>query len=233
VALAVPVVGLVVGLVAAIVVAPAAQAAAYRYWTYWQAPAGSWSFATAGPAATLPLDGAVEGWRFAVTTQSSSAHDAPTVAADFAAICGSTPAVEGRKRVALVIDPGAPEIAPAGQKPPAAIVTCVVADPSATGYQVLRSATTVRTESGLICAVADYPIDECAPIVDEPVASQPASATAAPESSPTAVNAMAPAAATPGSGSPIATIVVAALLIAGAATWGIIRRRDTRAQGHD
>ena len=49
-------------------IAPAARAeTAYRYWTYWQGNAGSWQFATQGSATSNPLDGAVEGWRFAIT----------------------------------------------------------------------------------------------------------------------------------------------------------------------
>ena len=123
----------------------AAQAAAYRYWTYWQGTAGDWSFATAGPASLVPEDGSIEGWRFAVTTQAGRAGDAPSAAASFDGICGATPTREGSKRVALVIDSGTAGIAPQGQTPPALVSTCVVVPSDATGYQVLRAVATGAT----------------------------------------------------------------------------------------
>lgn len=202
-----------------------AHAAAYRYWTYWQGGTGTWAFATAGPASLIPPDGSVEGWRFAVTTTAGNAIDAPQAAPDFAAICGSTPAQPNHKRVALVVDPGSPAIAPEGQTPPPPITTCVVAEPDATGYQVLRATTSVRTDKGLICAVSDYPSGECAPVVDDPVVSAAPSGPSEPSPSVTAsTTAMAPSgdSATP-SGAPwITAAVVALLAIVGIVLW---RRR--------
>lgn len=202
-------------------VAATAHAAAYRYWTYWQGGTGSWAFATAGPASLVPADGSVEGWRFAVTTTAGSAIDAPSVAPSFDAICGATPAENGRKRVALVVDPGSPAIAPEGQTPPATITTCVVAEPDATGYQVLRSTTSVRTDGGLICAVDDYPSGECAPVVDDPVPTD--SATAATPVDTTAMEAPAPGPAATSGGAPwITATVVLVLAVVALILW---RRR--------
>lgn len=176
---------LVVAAAIALGAAATADAAAYRYWTYWQGGTGSWTFATAGPASLIPADGSVEGWRFAVTTTAGAAIDAPVVSPSFDAICGATPAEVGRKRVALVVDSGLPTIASEGQTPPAPITACVVAEPGATGYQVLRSTTSVRTEGGLVCAIGDYPTGECAPVVDDSVG-----APAATAASPTGVTAV-------------------------------------------
>jgi hypothetical protein len=205
-----------------------AQAAAYRYWTYWQGSSSGWAFATAGPASTVPADGSVEGWRFAVTTQAGQSGDEPGVAPSFADICSQAAPQDGRKRVALVVDPGPTTIAPEGQTPPPMLATCIVAASDATGYQILRAAATVRTDNGLVCGVADYPTGECAPIVDDTFVSPtpsaaPSTATAA-ESSPTAT-AMAPAATPPadGASTPWATIGVVALLLLGAVVFS--RRR--------
>ena len=166
-----------------LIAAAPAHASAYRYWTYWQAPVGTtgWTFATQGAGTAIPLDGSVEGWRFAVTTRTGTQADMPSPAPDFATACASTPAVGGRKRIALVIDTGRPTDAPAGQQAPAPSVTCVVADEDATGYDVLRSVTDVRTESGFICGIGDYPVGECAPVLDDAaVAAIAAAASAAP-----------------------------------------------------
>jgi hypothetical protein len=220
---------LAIGLLAA---APA-QAAAYRYWTYWQGGSAGWTFATAGPGATVPPDGSVEGWRFAVTTKAGRSGDEPGTAPDFAAICGSTPAQDGSKRVALVVDPGPAAIAPAGQTPPAPTATCVVSATDATGYQVLRSVTTLRTDSGLICSLADYPTGECAPVVDD--AELDAAAATAPSAGPTpSANAAMPAAAAPGTGSgtPWATLAVGALLLVFAGVGAYRYRRGNRSDAH-
>lgn len=152
--------------------------AAYRYWTYWTADAGaaSWTFAAAGPASLLPPDGSVQGWRFAVTTTAGASSAQPQVTPAFAEICAGTPASPGHKRVALVIDPGTAADAPPGQQAGPVRTTCVVAEPDATGYQVLRSVVAVRAEgSGLICGIDGYPTGECASVVEAP--STPASST--------------------------------------------------------
>ncbi|MFM1965103.1 MAG: hypothetical protein RL134_828 [Actinomycetota bacterium] len=154
---------------AVVVVAPSAllptasQAAAYRYWSYWLGTDSAWSFANVGPAFRVPVDGTIEGWRFSVS--GIEGNSAPSFAADFDAVCGDTAAVEGRKRVAVVVDPGAAADAPDGEQPPGAWAMCVVAEERATGYDVLRAAATVRTERGLICGIGGYPARGCAEVI--------------------------------------------------------------------
>ena len=209
--------------------APPAQAAAFRYWTYWHSPSAGWTFASDGPASAVPADGAVEGWRFAVTTQAGSSADPPGEEPAFASICGDTPAQLGRKRVGLVIDPGPGAIAPDGQTPPPVTVTCVVAPTDATGFAILQSVVNVRTQSGLICALAEYPTGECAPVLDDATAQRIDQALAQTPTAPAAVSTAAPASSTATAqdrGSPVATIAVAVLLIAGAAAWALLRRRS-------
>ena len=159
-----------------LVVAAPAQAAAYRFWSYWQSPSGTWTFSQAGPSAVLPADGTVEGWRFGITTEGGSADAAPRVEPSFDALCGQTAPVAGSKRVGLVVDFGDAAEAPDGETPPAAIATCALVPEDANGYAVLRSVAQVRTESGMVCGIAGYPTGECAVVVDDPL---PAASAAA------------------------------------------------------
>jgi len=160
---------------AMLALAPAARAeTAYRYWTYWSVTDGAWRFATIGPASAVPVDGSVEGWRFAITSAAGSAGDAPEAnpATAFDSICGGTAAQPGVKRVALAIDFGMPQHAPDGERYPVDISTCVVGEQGATGYELLRSITDVRVGDGLICGITGYPLAECAELVeDRPLAS--------------------------------------------------------------
>lgn len=159
--------------VAVAVVVPSAvlpassQAAAYRYWSYWLGAEGGWTFANVGPAFRSPEDGTLEGWRFSVS--GVQGNHAPSFAADFEAVCGNTAPEEGRKRVAVVVDPGVTADAPEGEQPPGAWAMCVVAEPRATGYDVLRAAATVRAERGLICGIGGYPARGCADVIADPV----------------------------------------------------------------
>jgi hypothetical protein len=168
-----------IAVVAPTVLAPsAAQAAAYRYWSYWLGTDGGWAFANVGPAFRVPTDGTLEGWRFSVS--GVEGNHSPSIAADFDSVCASTPATDGRKRVAVVVDPGLASHAPDGEQPPGAWAMCVVAEPRATGYDVLRAAVTVRTDRGLICAIGGYPARGCAEVIADP---RP-TATKSPTSSP-------------------------------------------------
>jgi hypothetical protein len=223
-------------LAAVALVASPAQASAFRYWTYWQAPAGAtaWAFATQGPGTSLPADGDVEGWSFGVTTESGNLDDAPRTAPDFATICGASTAGQGSKRVALVIDTGESAIAPAGQAPPASTAVCAVVPQDATGYDILRSVVEVRVENGLVCGIDGYPTGECAPVLDDVEAeSLLAAAADAPSAEPVTTEAdtvSAPAAdvgsaPTSGSGTPLATLAVGVLLLGGAAFWYLRGRR--------
>jgi hypothetical protein len=216
---------LAVGLIGA----PGASAAAFRYWTYWHAPSGTWVFATDGPATAVPADGSVEGWRFAVTTQSGTAADSPSVAPSFETLCGATAPAAGSKRVGLVIDPGPSAIAPAGQTPPPTVATCMVVPENATGYEVMSKVAAVRTDGGLICSLAAYPAGECAAVLEDDEAQAIAQALAQSPTAAPAPVATSTAAPVPDQSSPVATIAVASLLIVGAAAWGVLHRRQTRA----
>ncbi|MET7294747.1 SCO2322 family protein [Streptomyces griseoloalbus] len=139
-----------------------AQAAGYRYWSFWEQDGTAWTYATQGPSLVRPADGDVQGFRFAVSEDSADAAK-PRGTADFATICARTPAREGLKRVALVIDFGTPADAPPGETPPGARTACAHVPPDATTSEALASvAKPLRYDTNaLLCAIAGYPGKGC------------------------------------------------------------------------
>ncbi|MFR9794725.1 SCO2322 family protein [Streptomyces sp. MS06] len=139
-----------------------AQATGYRYWSFWERDGGRWVYATQGPSTARPEDGAVQGFRFAVSEDSSDAAR-PRGTADFAAICARTPAREGSKRVALVLDFGVPADAPAGEAPPGERTACARVAPDATTAEALAAVAKPLRYDGnaLLCAIAGYPRKGC------------------------------------------------------------------------
>ena len=224
------VLSLLAGLLLAGTVATSARAEdGYRFWGYYQWTNGQWAFSQKGADAYVPADGAVEGWRFAL---GGAKPRVPRAAGDFGAICGKTPAETGKKRVALVVDPGTPEDAVSGETPGQAAGTCVVTDPKSTGAQVLAAAGPVRIEKGLTCGIAGYPAKGCGdqvknikvPATDAPVTLEIKAAvgsTAAPASA-TSDN----SSGTPWTGIIIAIVVV--VLLAGGGFF--LNRRRTAAK---
>jgi hypothetical protein len=139
-----------------------AQAQSFRYWGYYTADGsgGDWGFAQVGPAEAVPADGAVEGWRYAVTGEASSRF--PRAEADFALLCAGVEAEEGSKRVGVVIDYGTDEDAPEGEDVPAARGDCALLPLDATGSDVLAAVAELRVEDGgFICGIDGYPSSGC------------------------------------------------------------------------
>jgi hypothetical protein len=205
---------LVVSAAAVLAAAGPAEATAYRFWTYWHGTAaGGWTFSPVG-AGARPADGTVEGWRFTVSDAAGS-RTPPRATASFDSVCGGTPAVEGRKRVGLVVDFGTAADAPPGQQPPRGIDTyCAVVTPDASGYRVLQDYAAVRAEAGLVCAIAGYPTGECgapvAPSARPSPSAAPPTATSRPQAQSSApapaASASAPegaAGSTPSTGPPV------------------------------
>ncbi|MEU9432286.1 SCO2322 family protein [Streptomyces sp. NPDC048252] len=153
-----------------------AQAAGYRYWSFWDRSGDGWTYATQGPSTARPADGDVQGFRFTVSADSQDASQ-PRGAASFATICAKTPARDGSKRVALVIDFGTAADAPSGETPPSPRTACARVSPDATTAEALASvARPLRYDTNaLLCAIAGYPETGCgeqvsgqAPGTDEP-----------------------------------------------------------------
>ncbi|QOV38670.1 hypothetical protein IM697_09985 [Streptomyces ferrugineus] len=142
--------------------AQAAQAADYRYWSFWEREGDTWTYATQGPSTARPSDGDVQGFRFAVSANAADAAQ-PRGATGFAVICARTPAQDGTKRVALVIDFGTPADAPSGETPPARRTACARVAPDATTAESLAAvAKPLRYDTNaLLCAIAGYPQKGC------------------------------------------------------------------------
>jgi hypothetical protein len=150
---------------AVLTVAPA-HAAAYRFWGFYQVADGAWTFAQKGPDQTVPVDGTVEGWRFAVADTGDTRL--PRATLTFAQICGATPAQAGSKRVGLVVDFGRPaDGTDVAVTPPEPKAVCAVVPAAGTSTDVLRAAGELRIEKGLVCAVAGYPATDCGGEVKE------------------------------------------------------------------
>ncbi|GEC08996.1 hypothetical protein SSP24_66510 [Streptomyces spinoverrucosus] len=151
-----------------------AQAAGYRYWSFWERNGEAWTYATQGPATTRPADGDVQGFRFAVSEDSADASQ-PRGTADFATICADTPARDGTKRVALVIDFGTTSDAPSGETPPPARTACAQLSPDATTAEALAAvAKPLRyNTNALLCAIGGYPEKGCGEQVTDSKQSTP------------------------------------------------------------
>lgn len=152
----------VLGAVLAVLGTGTAQAAGYRYWSFWEGSGSGWAYATQGPSLVRPDDGSVQGFRFAVSADSQDAAK-PRHSPDFAKICADTPAEDGRKRVALVIDPGTATDAPDGETPPALRTACAQVPKDASSAEALASvAKPLRYGSdALLCAISGYPGSGC------------------------------------------------------------------------
>ncbi|MFG1812631.1 SCO2322 family protein [Kribbella sp. NPDC049174] len=224
------VLSLLAGLLLAGTVATNAQAEdGYRFWSYYQWSGGQWAFAQKGADGVVPADGAVEGWRYAL---GGAKPRVPRAAGDFEAVCGKTPAETGKKRVALVVDPGTPADARSGETPGPATGTCVVTDVNSTGAKILAAVSPVRIEKGLTCGIAGYPAKGCGdqvtninvPATDEPVTLQIDAAvgsTAAPASA---------ASESDEDGAPVTAIIVVAAAVVVLAGGGLVlsRRRSSQ-----
>ncbi|MEU9008572.1 SCO2322 family protein [Streptomyces sp. NPDC048479] len=161
---------LALGAVLTVLCAGPAQAAGYRYWSFWQSGGGKWTYATEGPATARPSGGSVNGFRFSVSEDSRDSAQ-PRTAPDFEAICGRTPPKDDTKRIALVIDSGTQADAPEGETPPASRSACAQVGKDATSAEALASvAKPLRYNSeALLCAISRYPQSGCG----EQVATKP------------------------------------------------------------
>lgn len=208
------------------VAAPANAATTYRYWSYWMgndttSSSPKWGYAIEGAGTRVPRDGDVEGWRFGLAGQTSDIYPEPLP--DFSTICANVEQSPDVKRVAIVVDPGDPAEAPAGEAPAGPISTCVQIEDSATGLDVLASVAQIRLDAGFVCGINGYPASECAPLVDDTDTMQTAPARAAGETP--AATQVAASAEPNTSGTPLITsIAISVLALAGFWLWRRSRR---------
>lgn len=220
---------------ATMALAAPAQAAAYRYWSYWQGATGTWVAASTGPGDYTLVDSDVQGWRFTITAETpTQGPDNAPVFADLCPDLSATGATAGQVRVAVVIDSGYTADAPAGQTPPADVVSCVTVPEGSTGNQALAAAGAVTDNNGLICAVNGYPEGECGSEVTDADAAAAASAAADEQPNPAVVAAATTtdaattddAASSSVTGFAIGALILALLL--GLAFWIPAQRRRAR-----
>jgi len=201
----------------------------YRYWSYWTSSSdGTWKYASEGSGTRIPADGDVEGWRFGIAGDESFIQ--PSSPPDFDSICAQQSNREGTKRIAVVIDPGSPSEAPAGEEPGSIRTECVVTNEKATGYQVLTEVAEVRTDAGFVCGLDGYPVSECAPLVDVPEVTEADSSTDLAENevaeSASTITASNEPTSTRDPGTPLLTAAAVSLVaLIGFGIWR--RRRDT------
>lgn len=211
-----------------------AHAAAFRYWSYWQGATGTWVVAQTGPADHTVVDEDVQGWRFAISTEAVT--QAPDNAPDFAALCpdlAASGAASGQVRVAVVIDSGFAADAPAGQTPPADVVSCVTVPEGSTGSQALAAAASVIDQDGLVCSINGFPTDECGAPVTDADAQAAASAAATEQPNPAVVSngtTDTPATSESGGTSPVAFIAGAAAVVVLLLVAWLIPARRRRAE---
>ncbi|MET7506400.1 SCO2322 family protein [Streptomyces albidoflavus] len=153
---------LLLGLLLAVLLAAPAQAAGYRYWSFWEREGSTWSYATQGPAQLRPDDGSVQGFRFAVSAEADDSA-APRSEAAFATICEETDERAGHKRIALVLDFGTAADAPEGERPPKPRTACASVEEEASTADALAAvAPPLRYDSSaMLCAIDGYPRTGC------------------------------------------------------------------------
>jgi hypothetical protein len=224
---------LVAACLAALTVAPA-HAAAFRFWGFYQLTNGAWAFAQKGSDQTVPKDGSVDGWRFAVADEASTRF--PRAVLTFDQICDSTPAEAGKKRVGVVVDFGRPADSADNATPPEPKAVCAVVATDATSTAVLAAAGEVRAEKGLVCGVAGYPATECgAPVkdvtpeakaADQPVTIAAPAGTPAATPSAGATDVASTPSTAPASGSNVAAYVIAAVVLLALVGYLLVRSRS-------
>ncbi|WAL95247.1 SCO2322 family protein [Streptomyces sp. Je 1-369] len=212
-------VGVLLAALLGVLAAAPAQAAGYRYWSFWERDGAQWTYASQGPGTARPEDGDVQGFRFSVSDDSKDSAK-PRGPVDFDAICEDTPAKDGRKRVGLVVDFGTAGDAPGGGTPPKRRTACAQVGEDATSAEALASvAKPLRYDSkALLCAIDGYPKTGCG----EQVAGDGTSTKTQPESDNTVGG------GDGGDGGPSVGLIAgiaAVALLGGAGIWQARRRR--------
>ncbi|MFJ2056940.1 SCO2322 family protein [Streptomyces sp. NPDC087908] len=214
--------GALLTLTAVVAAAAPAQAAGYRYWSFWESGGGTtWSYATQGPATARPADGDAIGFRFAISSGTDDTSR-PSTAPDFAKICGDTAVKDGSKRIAVVVDFGGAADAPPGEAPPTPPVEtgCAQVRTDATAAEALAEVAKPLRYDGaaMLCGIAGYPARGCGEAVAENGGTDGTAKTPAPSAS---------AASDGDGGGPSVGVLAggaAVLVLGGAAVWKARRR---------
>jgi hypothetical protein len=226
---------LLAALAPTLVAGSASAADGYKYWNYFHLQGGKFAFAQTGPSGFVPKDGAVEAYRYGL---SSTADGLPPRTApatySFDKLCAGTKAQTGKKRVGVLIDYGTADDAASGDTPPAPRGDCALVPTNANGQQVLDAVSDLRVEKSLVCGIDGYPTQGCSVTVKNPPAAQqqdtvafklPASAQPSKAASADSANA---SDSQDDSGFPwTLVIVVVAVVVIGGAALVLARRNRT------
>ena len=150
---------------------PAQAADGYKYWNYFHVEKGAYVFAKTGPADYKPEDGAVEAYRYGLSSTAAGIQprtDATTYTVD--TICKGTQAKSGQKLVGVLIDYGTAKDAGSGETPPKPRAACAAVPTGANGQQVLDAVADVRLDKQLLCGIDGYPVKTCSVTVKNPPA---------------------------------------------------------------
>jgi hypothetical protein len=154
--------GLLTALVLVVLAAEADATDGYRYWNYFHVSNGAYVFAQTGPGSYKPKDGAVEAYRYGLSTAADGIK--PRTAATTYGIddiCGTTKPAAGQKRVGVLIDYGTSADSGSRDTLPEPRAACAVVPAAATGQQVLEKVAKVRVEKQLTCGIDGYPATGC------------------------------------------------------------------------
>lgn len=149
-----------------------ASAASYRYWGFFTGADGAWIMSMVGAAENIPADGSVDGWRFGIGTDTDTPE--PRTLPNFAELCPDVIAVEGITRVAVVIDFGDADQAPAAETPLSNRVECVSMPAGGSSADALAISADVRANGGFVCGMDGFPLTECGVEVPDPIGAEAA-----------------------------------------------------------
>lgn len=163
-------------------IAPAPESSAstdtaYVYWSFFTADSKSdWKYSIQGPASVKPNEATFIGFRWGI-----GEGEAPRATTDFDKICAKTDTPEGKKLVAVAIDPGSPNPG----NPSNVVESCVPVADDANALQTLQAASQVRLgdDNAMICGINGFPTSGCS----YPASENPALAADSSTDSPAAV----------------------------------------------
>ena len=150
---------------------PAQAADGYKYWNYFHVENGKYVFAQTGPADYQPKDGAVEAYRYGLSSTADGIQprtEATTYSVDD--ICKGVEAKEGQKLVGVLLDYGTAEDAGSGETPPEPRAACAAVPTKANGQQVLDAVADLRVQNQMTCGIDGYPVKGCSVTVKNPPA---------------------------------------------------------------
>ena len=159
------------GLLLAVGSGTANAADGYKYWNYFHVQGQKFVFAKTGPADFTPKDGAVEAYRYGLSsTAAGLAPRTDPTTYTFDDLCAGTKATSGEKRVGVLLDYGTAADAAGGEQPPKPRGACATVPTNANGQQVLGAVADVRTQKSLTCGIDGYPVKTCSVTVKNPPA---------------------------------------------------------------